>query len=126
MPLNVMDAHYDSFEKLVVPVLVKRNIGVLGMKPMGAGSILNSGVVTPVECLHYAMNLPFSVVIAGIDSMPILHQDLRAARDFKPLSEREMSALLAKTSAAAANGKYEVYKTTHHFDGTYANPQWLG
>ncbi|HJU09598.1 MAG TPA: aldo/keto reductase [Candidatus Binataceae bacterium] len=126
MPLNVMDAHYDSFEKLVLPVLVNHNIGVLGMKPMGAGEILRSGAVTPVECLHYAMNLPTSVVIAGIDSMPVLYQDLQAACDFKPMSEQETSALLAKTSASAARGKYELYKTTRHFDGTYANPQWLG
>jgi uncharacterized protein len=126
MPLNVMDAHYDSFEKKVLPVLLKNGIGVLGMKPMGDHFILDSKAVTPVECLHYAMNLPTSVVITGCDSLPILEQALNAARSFRPMSETQASALLAKTAAAAQSGQYELYKTTHHFDGTYHNPQWLG
>ncbi len=126
MPLNVMDAHYDSFEKKVLPVLLKHRIGVLGMKPMGDHFILDSKAVTPVECLQYAMNLPTSVVIAGCDSLPILEQALNAARSFRPLSETQASALLAKTATAAQSGQYEPYKTTHHFDGTYHNPQWLG
>src|SRR6195256_2059706 len=71
MPLNVMDAHYRSFEKLVIPELVKHNIGVLGMKSMGNGIILKSATATPVECLHYALNLPTSVVITGCDSMDV-------------------------------------------------------
>jgi uncharacterized protein len=126
MPLNVMDAHYDSFEKKVLPVLVKNDIGVLGMKPMGDHFILESKTVTAVECLHYPMNLPTSVVITGCDSMQILNQALGAARSFRPMNSNEVAALLAKTTQAAQSGKYELYKTTHHFDGTYANPQWLG
>jgi len=126
MPLNVMDAHYDSFAKHVVPVLLEQDIGVLGMKPMGDPFVLVSGTVTAIECLHYAMNLPTSVVITGCDSLPVLEQALRAARTFRPLSEAEMAALLARTAPAAQGGKYELYKTTHHFDGTHANPQWLG
>jgi uncharacterized protein len=126
MPLNVMDAHYDSFEKKVLPVLVKDDIGVLGMKPMGDQIILQSKTVTPVECLHYAMNLPTSVVITGCDSMQILEQALGAARSFLPMNSNEIVALLAKTSQAAQSGRYELYKTTHNFDGTYQNPQWLG
>jgi uncharacterized protein len=126
MPLNVMDAHYDSFEKKVLPVLVKNNIGVLGMKPMGDHIILESKTVTPVECLHYAMNLPTSVVITGCDSMQILEQALGAARSFAPMNSNEVVELLAKTAQAAQSGKYELYKTTHTFDGTYQNPQWLG
>jgi predicted aldo/keto reductase-like oxidoreductase len=126
MPLNVMDAHYDSFEKKVLPVLQKHNIGVLGMKPMGDKIILQSKTATPVECLHYAMNLPTSVVITGCDSMQILQQALDAARSFKPLSKEEVGSLLAKTAPAATKGEYEQYKTTHNFDGTYHNPQWLG
>ena len=126
MPLNVMDAHYNSFEKKVLPVLVKHEIGVLGMKPMGDHLILNSKTVTPVECLHYAMNLPTSVVITGCDSIPILEQALKAARTFRPMSEAELASLLAKTAKAAQNGQYELYKTSHQFDGTYHNPQWLG
>jgi len=126
MPLNVMDAHYNSFEKKVLPVLVKHGIGVLGMKPMGDKQILNSKTATPIECLHYAMNLPASVVITGCDSLKILQQALDAARSFKPLSDTEVAALLAKTAAAAAQGEFERYKIAHDFDGTYQNPQWLG
>ena len=126
MPLNVMDAHYDSFEKKVLPVLVKHNIGVLGMKPMGDKIILKSKTASPVECLHYAMNLPTSVVITGCDSLEILQQAIGAAKAFKPMSAGEVSSLLAKTAPAAAKGEFEEYKTTHNFDGTYQNPQWLG
>ncbi|MGO9843644.1 MAG: aldo/keto reductase, partial [Candidatus Acidiferrales bacterium] len=126
MPLNVMDAHYDSFEKKVLPVLVKNNIGVLGMKPMGDHIILDSKTVTATECLHYAMNLPTSVVITGCDSLPILQQALAAARSFQPMDSSQVAILLAKTVSAAKAGQFELYKTSHNFDGTYANPQWLG
>ncbi len=126
MPLNVMDAHFNSFERKVLPVLLKNEIGVLGMKPMGDHFILDSKTATAVECLHYAMNLPTSVVITGCDSLPILQQALNAARGFQPLNSSQVAALLAKTAKAAEAGQFELYKTSHHFDGTYANPQWLG
>ncbi len=126
MPLNVMDAHFDSFEKQVLPALTENHIGVLGMKPMGDHFILDSKTVTPTECLHYPMNLPTSVVITGCDSMTILQQALHAARSFQPMDPSQVAALLAKTSKAAEAGQFELYKTSHHFDGTYANPQWLG
>jgi aryl-alcohol dehydrogenase-like predicted oxidoreductase len=126
MPLNVMDAHYHSFEKQVLPELLKHGIGPLAMKSMGAPYILRSNTVTAMECLHYAMNLPVSVVITGIDSRPILEQALTAARTFRPLSAQEVAALLAKTAKAAARGRFELYKTTDQFDGTAHNPEWLG
>ena len=126
MPLNVMDAHFNSFEKKVLPVLLKNDIGVLGMKPMGDHFILESKTATAVECLRYAMNLPTSVVITGCDSLPILQQALQAARTFQPMNSSQVAALLAKTSKAAEAGQFELYKTSHQFDGTYANPQWLG
>lgn len=126
MPLNVMDAHFDSFEKKVLPVLTENSIGVLGMKSMGDHFILDSKTVTPVECLHYSMNLPTSVVITGCDSIPILQQAINAARSFRPMDSSQVAALLAKTSKAAQAGQFELYKTSHQFDGTYANPQWLG
>jgi uncharacterized protein len=125
-PLNLFDAHFDSFGEKVVPVLVKHNIGVLGMKPLAEGAIPRSKSATAVECLQYAMSLPTSVVITGCDSMQILQQALGAARNFKPLSHEQMAALLAKTATVAANGQYERYKTSHDFDGTYHNPKWLG
>jgi aryl-alcohol dehydrogenase-like predicted oxidoreductase len=126
MPLNVMDAHFDSFQKLVLPVLLKHNIGPLAMKSMGDGFLLQSNTVTPMECLHYGMNLPVAVVIAGCDSMAILDQALQAARNFEPFSEAAVSALLAKTARAAADGRFERYKTTDRHDSTMHNPQWLG
>ena len=126
MPLNVMDAHFESFEKQVLPVLVKEGIGILGMKPMGAALILQSELVTPQECLRYAMSLPVSVVITGCDSMQTLGQALDAARGFEPMEAREIEALLARTAQAARQGKYELYKTSGSFDSTSINPGWLG
>jgi aryl-alcohol dehydrogenase-like predicted oxidoreductase len=126
MPLNAMDAHYESFGQKVLPVLVKNEIGVLGMKPMGAGLLLRSNTLTPVERLHFAMNLPISVVITGCESLANVQQALDAARSFKPLSSAEVAALLARTEQAARNGQFEGYKTTNNFDGTIHNPQWLG
>jgi predicted aldo/keto reductase-like oxidoreductase len=126
MPLNVMDAHFDSFEKKVLPVLLKHKIGVLGMKPMGDHIILESKTATPTECLHYALSLPTSVVITGCDSLPILKQALDAGRSFRPPDEKQIAALLARTADAARAGEFERYKTSHDFDGTYHNPQWLG
>jgi predicted aldo/keto reductase-like oxidoreductase len=126
MPLNLFDAHYRSFSNLVVPELVKQNIGILGMKSMGNGILLKSKTVSPIECLHYALNLPTSVVITGIDSMDILNQAFEAVRTFHPLSNRELQTLLAKTATAAATGKFEPFKTTSIFDGTAQNREWLG
>jgi predicted aldo/keto reductase-like oxidoreductase len=126
MPLNVMDAHFDSFEVKVLPVLGAHNIGVIGMKSMGDHFILSSKVVSPIECLHYAMNLPTSVVVTGCDSVPILMQALQAASSFQPMTKQQVAALLTRTAQSARSGQYELYKTSHHFDGTYANPQWLG
>ena len=107
-------------------MLVREGIGVLGMKPMGDGLILKSKTVTPVECLHYAMTLPTSTVITGIDSLEILKQDLEAVKTFRPLSEKQMPALLARTARPASQGRFEGFKTTNGFDGTAKNPAWLG
>lgn len=126
MPLNLMDAHYRSFAKEVLPELVRRDIGVLGMKSMANGILLKSNTVTPIECLHYALNLPTSVVITGIDSMEILDQAFEAVRTFHPLSKEELDALLARTATAAATGEFEPFKTTSIFDATALNPHWLG
>lgn len=126
MPLNVMDAHYRSFEKLVLPELVQQNIGVLAMKTLANGTILDSKTVSATECLQYAMNLPVSVVITGCESMENLEQALNAARTFKPLADADVSALLARTAQAASRGEYELFKTTSIYDGTAAHPEWLG
>jgi aryl-alcohol dehydrogenase-like predicted oxidoreductase len=126
MPLNVMDAHYRSFEKRVLPELMKRRIGVLGMKPLANGIILRSGTVTATECLQYALHLPTDVVITGIDSMEVLEQALEAARTFRPLTEREVAALLERTADAALGGEFEPFKTSSVFDSTAQHPEWLG
>ena len=125
-PLNPMDPHYRSFEKNVVPILVEHGIGVLGMKPLGGGNLLRSETVTAIECLHYAMNLPTSVVINGCESMERLNQALTAARTFRPMSEKEVAALLAKTADAARDGKFEPFKSTRGYNATDRHPEWLG
>jgi predicted aldo/keto reductase-like oxidoreductase len=126
MPLNVMDAHFRSFEKNVVPVLVSKQIAVLGMKSMGDKNILASKKVTPLECLQYALSLPTSVVITGIDSMPILDQAFEAAYSYSKLTKADIAAILNKTGEVAMDGKYEPFKTTPIFDSTAAHPEWLG
>jgi aryl-alcohol dehydrogenase-like predicted oxidoreductase len=126
MPLNPMDAHFRSFANNVVPKLVEQGIAVLGMKPLAAGMILQSNTVTAIECLHYALNLPTSVVITGCDSMKILDQAFEAARTFKPMTEAQVIAILDKTREAAKNGQYERFKVSTIFDGTIKNPQWMG
>jgi aryl-alcohol dehydrogenase-like predicted oxidoreductase len=126
MPLNVMDAHFRSFQHQVLPVLLKDQIGPLAMKSMGNRFILESGVVSPIECLHYTMSLPVSVVITGIDRMEILDQALEATGTFKPMTSEQTAALLARTATPAAAGAYELFKTSAHFDGTAHHPDWLG
>lgn len=126
MPLNVMDAHFRSFAQMVLPELVKQEIGVLGMKSMGDGVILKSKAVTPIECLHYALSLPTSVVITGIDKQEILNQAFEAAKTFQPMNREQMTQLLAKTKEIAVAGKYELFKTSSHFDSTAKHPDWLG
>jgi predicted aldo/keto reductase-like oxidoreductase len=126
MPLNVMDMHYKSFAHKVVPVLVQHGIGVLGMKSMGDGQVLKSNTVTPVECLHYAMNLPTSVVINGCETLERLEQGLQAARTFRPLSQKDLDSLASRTAVAGRDGQFEPFKTSNMFDGTIHNPAWLG
>ncbi|MBV9086293.1 MAG: aldo/keto reductase [Acidobacteriaceae bacterium] len=128
MPLNVMDAHFRSFAQLVVPEAVKQGVGVLGMKSMGGadGVILKSQTVTPIECLHYAMNLPTSVVITGIDKQQVLDQAFEAAKTFRLMDEQQVAALIAKTQQVALTGKYELFKISSHFDSTAKHPDWLG
>ena len=126
MPINVMDAHFRSFTKEVMPVALKQGIGVLAMKTFGDPYILRSNTVQPIEALHYSLTLPVSVIITGIDTTQTLDQAFEAARTFKPLDQTQMASLLARTATAASEGKFELFKTTSHYDGTAANPRWLG
>jgi aryl-alcohol dehydrogenase-like predicted oxidoreductase len=126
MPLNVMDAHYRSFAKLVVPELLRRNMGILGMKSMANGILLRSNTATPIECLHYALSLPTSVVITGMDKLEYIDQAFEAVRTFQPMTDEQMKALLAKTAQAGSRGEFEPFKTSSIFDGTAQHPDWLG
>jgi predicted aldo/keto reductase-like oxidoreductase len=126
MPVNVMDAHFESFVGKVMPVLVQKKIGIQTMKPMGGGIILQSKTVSAPECLRFAMSQPTDVVITGCDSLEIVQQALNTARNFKPMDKEEIASLLARTSSAASQGKFELYKTSTNFDGTTHNPQWMG
>jgi len=126
MPINVMDAHFRSFAKEVMPVALKQGIGILAMKTFGDPYILQSNTVQPIEALHYGLTQPVSVVITGIDNQQVLNQAFEAARTFKPLSEAQVKAILDRTAVAASEGKFELFKTSPHYDGTAANPKWLG
>ena len=126
MPINIMDARFRSFSQLVVPQALDQKIGVLGMKGFGNGIILKSGVVEPMECLHYALNVPVSVQITGINSQDLLNQAFQAVKAFRPMDEAAVATLIAKTQNAALEGKYELFKTTAHFDTTARHPDWLG
>jgi predicted aldo/keto reductase-like oxidoreductase len=126
MPLNVLDAHFRSFREYVLPVLVKEEIGVLGMKPMASGNVLKSQAATPEECLRFAMSLPTSTVISGMDSMEVLQKNLDVVKNFKPYTAKEMADLLERTAKAAAEGQFEPFKTTQDFDATAKHPEFLG
>ncbi len=126
MPLNVMDAHFDSFEQGVLPVALAHGTAVLGMKAFGDPFILDSKVASPIEMLQYPMSLPISIQITGVDKMEILQQALQAVRSFQPFTPQRRAELLGRTADAARDGKTERYKTSTHFDGTVQNPQWLG
>jgi aryl-alcohol dehydrogenase-like predicted oxidoreductase len=126
MPINVMDAHFRSFTKEVMPLANRQGIGVLAMKTFGDHFILDTKLVDPIEMLHYGLTQPVSVVITGIDKPAILDQALTAARTFKPMSQTQVADILSRTKSAAMTGTFELFKTTPHFDGTANNPKWLG
>ncbi|HSY70023.1 MAG TPA: aldo/keto reductase [Edaphobacter sp.] len=126
MPINVMDAHFRSFTHQVMPVALKQGIGVLAMKTFGDSFILKSNTVQPMEALRYGLTQPISVLITGINNTQVLDQALEAARIFKPMTTAEVQTLLVRTATAAADGQFEPFKTSAHFDGTAHNPKWLG
>jgi aryl-alcohol dehydrogenase-like predicted oxidoreductase len=122
MPLNVFDPHYRSFQKQVLPVLVERNIGVIGMKPLASGFVVKSKAVPPVEALHYALNLPVSTVCTGCDTMEILEQAVRAATTFKPLTPEQVAAIEERTKPLALSGEFEPFKSTTAYNGPRVAP----
>ena len=126
MPINVMDAHFRSFLNGVAPVAQKHGTAILAMKTFGDPYILQSKTVTPMDALHFGLNSPASVVITGIDSPAILDQAFEAVKSFNPLDQQQVAAILAKTKEAAMTGRFELFKTSSHYDGTIKNPSWLG
>ncbi|BCM93262.1 aldo-keto reductase YhdN [Abditibacteriota bacterium] len=129
-PVNVMDAHFRSFTRNVIPVSAAHGTATLGMKTFGDHFILDhvkkSGAASAVQLLHFGMSQPLSVLITGCDSLAVLSQALHAAKTFKPMTVAEQDALLAKTKVAASQGKYELFKTSERFDSTAQHPEWLG
>jgi aryl-alcohol dehydrogenase-like predicted oxidoreductase len=125
MPLNCLDAHFNSFERRVLPALVARGIGVLGMKPLAGSQILQTGAATAEECLRYALSLPTSVVITGCETPEQVDQALRVGDSFTPMTDAERTDLLNRTAPHAHQGRFERYKTTDQHDGTKKNPHWL-
>ena len=125
MPLNCFDGTFRSFEQNVVPVAVKKNMAVLGMKSLGGGGqAVQAGIVGPDEALRYAMSIPgVTVTISGIDSIDILRQNLAIARGFRPLTSEEMGALRMRVAGPAGDGHFELYKTTKHFDAKVGRAQ---
>jgi aryl-alcohol dehydrogenase-like predicted oxidoreductase len=126
MPLNVLDAHYQSFEKEVLPVALESDLGIIGMKTFGDHFILDTGAVSPIDMLHYSLHLPTSVVVTGIDKPEILDQAIAAATSFAPLAPEKLAQMLAASKTFAQGGKNELYKSTGYFDSTVQNPHWLG
>ena len=110
IPINVMDAHFRSFQHMVAPEAQKMGVAILAMKSIGSGVILKSNMASPVECLQYALSSPASVVITGIDGQNILDQAIQVATTFKPLTAAQTAAILDKTKSAAGDGRYELFK----------------
>lgn len=126
MPINVLDATFRSFAQRTLPLLVKDEIGVIAMKSSASGNIIKQNIATPTECLEYALTLPTSTVVVGMESAERLDQTLAIVRDFKPLAGERMAALLARVAPQAQTGRHEGFKTSTSFDATAHNPQWLG
>jgi aryl-alcohol dehydrogenase-like predicted oxidoreductase len=124
MPLNALDGSFKSFEQQVLPVANKRGMGVLGMKSLGgSGEMIKHGALTAEDGLRYAMSLPVTTTISGMDSIAVLEQNLRVARGFSPLSAQDMQALRDRTRELAADGRYELFKTTTKYDGKVGREQ---
>jgi predicted aldo/keto reductase-like oxidoreductase len=118
MPLNVMDVHYRSFQRNVLPVLLQRNIGVLAMKSLGGTGVIVKEAGIPVEdALRYVLSLPISTLVSGIDSEKVLDQNLKIVREFRPMTPVERAALEGRTLAMAGDGRYELFKSSKMFDG---------
>ncbi len=108
----------------MLPELNKRGIAVIGMKSMGGGGEpVKKGVITPQEALRYAMSLPITTTVSGIDSLQVLRQNLAVAREFKPMNTEQLQAVRDKFAPLAADGRFELYKTSKKYDGAPGREQ---
>jgi len=124
MPINVLDAHYRSFQKEILPTLNRRNIGVIGMKSLGgSGQLVTELGLTAEQCRSFALSLPISTLVCGIASQGNLQQDVEMARAFTPLSEAQQQELLASVYEEATDGRHEWFKSTQIFDSQYHRDQ---
>jgi predicted aldo/keto reductase-like oxidoreductase len=127
MPINVMDAHYRSFQKEVVPVCLKNNVGVIGMKGLGGGHpdgrFVSMAGLSVEECFRFCLSLPIASQVVGINSMAHLKQDIAIARNFQPMNEQDRSALISKVKDVAGDGRHELFKSTKTFDGPHHRKQ---
>ena len=124
LPINVMDAHYRSFQREILPELVRRGIAPLGMKSLGGDAqLVTDAGLTPAECRRYALSLPISTLICGMQTLDNLRQDLAIARDFTPLSPTERAGLLARIESQATDGRHEWFKSTRFFDSALHREQ---
>jgi aryl-alcohol dehydrogenase-like predicted oxidoreductase len=109
MPLNPIDHHQRSFERLVLPELLKRDIGVIAMKTSADGRLVRSRVCSAAECHRYAWSLPVSIAVVGMETATLVRENARRAREFDPLSDDERRTLLDRV-APRANLRLEPYK----------------
>lgn len=123
MPINILDAHYSSFQKEVVPECNRREIGVIGMKGLAGGAIPKEVGIRAEDCRRYALSLPISSLVCGIASRDDLRQDLGVARGFQPMTEQELGDLLARSREPGSQGEFERFKTTRNYDGGYHRKQ---
>jgi aryl-alcohol dehydrogenase-like predicted oxidoreductase len=126
LPLNPLDYHFRSFERDVLPQLLQQGIAPLGMKALSHGLLLKTGIITAEECLRYVLSLPVATLITGVESEPILQQAFKVGQNFQPFSEQEISELRGRMAKFAKMGKYELFKTSSHFDATAKHVDWLG
>lgn len=124
LPLGCFDATFRSFEQQVLPELTRRGIAAIGMKSLsGNGNAIKQGVVTVADALRYAMSLPVATTVSGIDSLDVLRQNLNVAQGFTPMNPEEMQAIRSRYARYAADGRFELYKTSKQFDGAPGRQQ---
>ncbi len=124
LPLNAFDATFRSFEQQVLPELAKRGIAAIGMKSMGgSGDPVKKKAISAIEALRYAMSLPIATTVSGIDSLGVLRQNLAVARGFKPMAAFEMQALRERVAPLAADGRFELFKSSKQYDGDLGRQQ---